>query len=115
MKKYAIGTDADQSIIYLNDRVKFFAGEYANESILEVILFDFFLNEIDAKDIKEIKPSQCLSLVDRKTGKYLPKKESSVRIKPNDDQFALCRVVKETHNHKSLGNQTEQNHNKTTL
>ena len=115
MKKFAIGKDADQNIIYINDRVKFFAGEYANESELEVVLFDFFLNEIDANNVKEIKHSHCLSLVDRKTGKYLPKKESSVRIRQYDGQFALCRVVKESQNPKNLGNPTEQNHNKTTL
>lgn len=115
MKKFAIGKDVDQNIIYINDRVKFFTGEYANESELEIVLFDFFLNEIDANSVKEIKHSHCLSLVDRKTGIYLPKKESSARIKPNDDLFAFCRVVKESQNHKNIGNETEQNQNKTTL
>ena len=92
MRKFAIGKDADQNIIHINDRVKFFAGEYANENELEVILVDFFLNEV--KDIQDIKQSNCLSLIDRNTGKFLPKKDSSERIRQNDERFAMCRVIK---------------------
>ena len=92
MRKFAIGKDADQNTIHINDRVKFFAGEYANENELEVILVDFFLNEV--KEIQEIKQSNCLSLIDRATGKCLPKKDSLERIRKNDERFALCRGVK---------------------
>ena len=92
MRKFAIGKDADQNIIYINDRVKFFAGEYAKENELEVILVDFFLNEV--KDVQDIKLSNCLSLIDRATGKRLPKQDSIERLRQNDERFAMCRVIK---------------------
>ncbi len=94
IKKFAIGLDADQNVIHINDRVKFFEGEYAIENELEVILVDFFLNEVSAKEIREIKPTNCLCLVDRKTGNCVPRKNSSERIRQNDIRFSSCRLVK---------------------